>query len=99
LRFKIHKLINFIRNKKELLEQWKEFIIVPVHRNGDKTDCSTYRGISLLSTSYKTVSNILHSRLNVYGRSTRALPRDLKQRYLGGLRTAPDRQKKKFIYR
>jgi hypothetical protein len=33
---------------------------------GDKTDCSNYRRISLLSTSYKNLSNILLSRLTPY---------------------------------
>jgi hypothetical protein len=33
----IHKLINSIWNKKELHDQWKESIIVPVHKKGDKT--------------------------------------------------------------
>jgi hypothetical protein len=47
----IHKLINSIWDKEELPDQWKEPIIVPVHKKGDKTDCNNYRGISLLSTS------------------------------------------------
>jgi hypothetical protein len=34
----IHKLINYIRNKEELPDQWKETIIVSVHRMGDKND-------------------------------------------------------------
>jgi hypothetical protein len=55
----IHKLINFIWNKEELPDRTKEFIILLVYKNGDKTDCSNYRGISLLSTSYKILSNIL----------------------------------------
>jgi hypothetical protein len=60
----IHKLINSIWNKEELPDQWKESIIVPVCKKGDKTDCSNYHGISLLSTSTKIVSSILLSQLS-----------------------------------
>jgi hypothetical protein len=42
-----------------LPDQWKESIIVPVHEKSDKTDCNNYRWISLLSTSYKILSNVL----------------------------------------
>jgi hypothetical protein len=49
-----------------LPDQWKESIIVPIHKKGDKSDCNNYRGISLLSTSYKILSNILLSRLVPY---------------------------------
>jgi hypothetical protein len=66
LRSKIHKVINSIWNKETLPDQWKESIILPVHKNGDKTDYSNYRMISLLSTSYKILSNILLSRLSPY---------------------------------
>jgi hypothetical protein len=41
-----------------LPDQWKENITVLVHKKGDKTNCSNYRGISLLSTSYNILSNI-----------------------------------------
>jgi hypothetical protein len=62
----IHKLINSVWNKEELREQWKESIVLPVYKKGDKTDCSNYRSISLLSTTYKILSNILLSRLIPY---------------------------------
>jgi hypothetical protein len=63
----IHKLINSICNKEKLLDQWKEWkesIIVPLHKKSDKTDCNNYRGISLLSTAYRILSNILLSKLS-----------------------------------
>jgi hypothetical protein len=59
----IHKLTNSVWNKEEFPVQWKKSIIVPIHKKGDKTDCNNYRGISLLSTSFKILSNILLSRL------------------------------------
>jgi hypothetical protein len=34
---KIHMLIKSIWNKEELPDQWKESIIVPVHKKGDRT--------------------------------------------------------------
>jgi hypothetical protein len=49
----IHKLINSVWNKEELPDHWKESVIVRIHKKGDKTDYNNYRGISLLSTSYK----------------------------------------------
>jgi hypothetical protein len=49
-----------------LPEEWKESVIVPIYKKGDKTDCSNYRGISLLSTTYNILTNILLSRLTPY---------------------------------
>ena len=68
IRCEIHKLIISIWNKEELSEEWKESIIVPIYKKGDKTDCSNYKGISLLSTTYKLLSNILLSRLIPYAK-------------------------------
>jgi hypothetical protein len=62
----IHKLICYILNKEKLPQQWKESIIIPIYKKGDKTDGNNYRGISLLSTAYKMLSNILLARLMPY---------------------------------
>jgi len=45
IRYEIHKHIIAIWKKEELPEEWKEWIVVPVYKNGDKTYCSNYRGI------------------------------------------------------
>jgi hypothetical protein len=63
----IHKFINSVWNKEELPVKWKKSIIAPIHKKkGDKTDSSNYCGISLLSTSYRILSNILLSSLSLY---------------------------------
>jgi len=40
----INKLITSVW-KEKLPEEWKESIMVPIHKKGDKTGCSDYRGI------------------------------------------------------
>jgi hypothetical protein len=59
LRTEIRKLLNSIWKKEELPGQWMESIIVRIYEKGDKTDCSNYRGMSLLSASYKISANRL----------------------------------------
>jgi hypothetical protein len=45
-----------IWNKEELPHQQKESIVMPIHKKGDKIDCTNYQGVSLLSNSYKIYS-------------------------------------------
>jgi hypothetical protein len=49
-----------------LSDQWEESVTVPMYKEGDKTDCSYYWGISLLSTAYRKLFDILLSRLTLY---------------------------------
>jgi hypothetical protein len=64
--YEIHKLINLNLNQEELPHQWKVSVVMPTYKKGDKTNYSSYRGISVLSTSNKMLSTILLSRLNRY---------------------------------
>jgi sorting nexin-29 len=47
-------------------EDWNWNIICPIHKKGDVTIRSNYRGISLLCVAYKIFSNILFNRLMPY---------------------------------
>jgi hypothetical protein len=47
-----------------LPDQWKESIIVLVHKKGGKIIFSNYCGLSLLSTSCKILSNVILSWLS-----------------------------------
>jgi hypothetical protein len=66
IRSEIYKLIISVWNKEELSDEWQESIVVHIYKKGDKTDFSNYRGLSLLSTTYEILSNILLSRLTPY---------------------------------
>jgi hypothetical protein len=60
----IHRHIHRNWNKEELPNQWKESIIVPICKKGDKANCCNYCEISLASSSYRMLKNILISRLS-----------------------------------
>jgi hypothetical protein len=62
----IHVLICSIWDKEELLQQWEESIIIPIHTKGDKTGCNNYRGLSILPSTYKILSIILLPRLTLH---------------------------------
>jgi len=66
IRYEIHKLIISDWNKKELPEEWKESIIAPIYKKGNKTDSSNYRGISLANY---VQTFIHHPAVNYWGSS------------------------------
>jgi hypothetical protein len=41
----IYKVVCSIWNEEELPQQWKESVVIPIHKKVDKTDCNNYRGI------------------------------------------------------
>jgi hypothetical protein len=45
LRSEIHKLITSVWSKEKLPDQWKESVIVPVYKKGDKIEYSNYTGL------------------------------------------------------
>src|ERR1700733_4837505 len=62
----MHKLCNKIYETKECPKDWGKATIVPIHKKGDKKECSNYRAISLLSIAGKVYTKILQMRLKRY---------------------------------
>jgi len=51
-------------------EELKDSIIAPIYKKGDITDCSGFRGISIMSPTHIILSSILLSRLTPYAKET-----------------------------
>jgi len=59
----MHELVRQILEAERTPEEWKEIIIVPIHKRGDRDRCENYRGIALGNAAYKTSSNIIWGKI------------------------------------
>jgi hypothetical protein len=67
----IYELITNIWKQEEMPKKWLIALIHSIHKKNDKTNCSNYRGISLLNMTYKVMANIIargsfHTQKNFY---------------------------------
>jgi len=44
-------------------DSWRERIVIPLHKKGDKNDVNNYRGITLLSCFSKLFTTVLDNRV------------------------------------
>lgn len=62
-----YSILNVIINtvwKEEIIPiEWKETLVVPIYKQGDKHVCDNYRGINLLNTIMKIIESILEKRI------------------------------------
>ena len=66
LEYQIFKLIIKLWREEEIPNEWDTGNIIPIHKKGDKTVCSNYRGITLLSVCYKVFTMIIKEKLEPY---------------------------------
>jgi len=55
----MYELVRQIWEEERIPEEWKETIIVPIHKKGDIDRCENYRVIALGIAAYKILSNII----------------------------------------
>jgi sorting nexin-29 len=63
---KLYHVILQIWVKEEIPNKQITSIICLIHKKGDPLECHNYRGLSLLNTAYKVLSNILCRRISPY---------------------------------
>lgn len=61
---RLHNIILKVWEDEKMPEKWKEAIICPIYKKGDRSKCENYRPISLLNVAYKIFSIILNNKLS-----------------------------------
>ena len=60
------EVLDALWDGQNLPEDWNKDLICPIYKKGDKTECSNYRGVSLMSHAFKVYERILEKRLRAY---------------------------------
>jgi len=59
----MYELVRQIWEEERILKEWKETIIVPIHKRVDRDRCENYRGLALGNAAYGILSNIIFGKM------------------------------------
>lgn len=59
-------ILNGLWQKGEIVRGWETARICPIHKGGEEEDVTNYRGIALLDSGYKLLTNIMANRIRLW---------------------------------
>ena len=62
----MYELVTQIWEEERIPEEWKETIIVPIHKRGGRDRCEKYRGVALGNATYKILLYIILGKMKPY---------------------------------
>lgn len=71
---RLYDIMNDVWKGEGFPNQWREGIICPIYKKGNKKEISNYRGITLLNTMYKVYGSILAEKLTKEMEEKEVLP-------------------------
>jgi len=65
-KLRLLQFLNNIYRENGIPNEWRNAVITPIFKKGDRREPKNYRGISILNTCYKIHSKILNMKLQKY---------------------------------
>jgi hypothetical protein len=62
----MYELVRQIWEEERIPDEWKDTIIVPIHKRGERDWCENYSGRALGNAAYKILSNIILGKIKPY---------------------------------
>jgi len=62
----MYEIVRQIWEAERIPEEWKEALIVPIYKKGDRDMCENERGIALGNATYKILVNIILEKFKPY---------------------------------
>jgi len=64
-KLRLLQFLNNIYRANCIPDEWRNVVITPIFKKGDRREPKNYRGISILNTCYKIYSKILNMKLHL----------------------------------
>lgn len=60
---KLRGILEMVWRGKGFIDEWREGVIVPIHKKGNREEVTNYRGVTILNTGYRMYATLLNNRI------------------------------------